>query len=375
MKTNHAQARRDRRDRPHTCATPHGGYTSAEGVAGAAGFRSLDPMGHHVVPKLHLREFADDQERVALVSRGSLHRVATPGIDNVLNRKGFYTTQTESGKATDFVEGLLSQIEAQAAMSLRRLRQGRFPPRPLHRINIAAFLALQAVRGPDMRAAWDAMAGEMWRQLNRGLQSEALASRFQEIEGRPPTRLELADLAQTYSEPDEFAAKLDRNHQALLMFDSAYAMIDPLLRRSWQLIEFPRPQLLTSDRPVTVWANPARGRFHRGFGIINADEVRFPVDRRRALVMWLIRAPSGQIVRRGTDDDAREMNESVAAASREWIVHHPDDDPLADLEIPEAEPTTRGFGPGPGGPWSDDEPFAVGVEIPQPNRSGRPLTV
>lgn len=332
-------------------------------------------MGHHIVPKLHLREFANDEERVALVSRDSSSRVAEPGLDNVLSRNGFYTTDDEDGAASNYVEEVLSRIEAQAAMSLRRLRQGRFPPRPVHRFNIAAFLALQFVRGPEMRAAWDAVATEMWRQLNVGMPRDEIARRFEESEGRPPTAGELDDLEAIYASPASFSVAIHRNQHAFMMFDSAWSLIAPLLRRNWQLIEFRRPSLLTSDRPVTIWADSRRAALSPEFGLLNADEVRFPVDRRTALVMWLIRAPSGEIVRAGTEDDAREMNESVAASGREWIVHHLEDDPLSGLVIPDPEPLTSRLGPPPGAVWASSEPFDAGLTIGQSGRQGRPLTV
>ena len=113
------------------------------------------------------------------------------------------------------------------------------------------------------------------------------------------------------------------------------ALARQLAARTWQVVRFPTPVLLTSDTPVVLWAPSAAAKVYQ-VGLGSAHEVRVPLDARHALIVAR-RAPAGEIVRDLGERHARALNRTVAEGAAEWMYYHPASDPLEGVELPSVE--------------------------------------
>ena len=109
------------------------------------------------------------------------------------------------------------------------------------------------------------------------------------------------------------------------------ALARQLAARTWQMVRFPTPVLLTSDTPVVLWAPSAATKLYQ-VGLGSAHEVRVPLDARHALIVAR-HAPAGEIVRDLGERHARALNRTVAEAAAEWMYYHPESDPLERVEL------------------------------------------
>jgi hypothetical protein len=108
-----------------------------------------------------------------------------------------------------------------------------------------------------------------------------------------------------------------------------------LYARRWRLTFFTRKSLLTSDSPVVLLPML---RYPAGTSVAVGDaaEVQVPLDRRAALSMRA--AGRGDQLVPGSAKIAADLNQAVANNSRRFLFHHPSDDPLAGLALPEPRP-------------------------------------
>jgi hypothetical protein len=113
------------------------------------------------------------------------------------------------------------------------------------------------------------------------------------------------------------------------------ALARQLSARTWQVVRFAAPVLLTSDTPVVLWAPSAAAKLYQ-VGLGSAHEVRVPLDARHALIVAR-RAPAGEIVRDLGERQARALNRTVAEGAAEWMYYHPASDPLEGVELPSPE--------------------------------------
>ena len=105
-----------------------------------------------------------------------------------------------------------------------------------------------------------------------------------------------------------------------------------LYERNWVLTFYERRSLATSDTPV-VLCSGAGHPAGMGIGIANAGEIHVPLDRRVALSMGDSRFPDGCAA--GVTKTALYLNDAIAKNARRYVFHHPDDDPLHGLTLPE----------------------------------------
>jgi Protein of unknown function (DUF4238) len=114
-----------------------------------------------------------------------------------------------------------------------------------------------------------------------------------------------------------------------------------LRKRAMAIVRFKRRALITSDNPVTL------------LGIPDADEgtplalgsnggIYISLARRVGLVLRESEVFDGKQVYAdvdGTTNDANALNQLVASRAHRYLYHHPDDRPLARIEVP-TEPQT-----------------------------------
>ena len=316
---------------------------------------SSAPKGHHVVAKMLLRRFSANGH-VTLVARDDFARTHTCNIDNALKINNFYTIERIDGSTSTEVENPgFSSLEGGAADAIRQVVDaGRFPPTPRVREVMSLFLAYQLMRGEGAR---EAIIGhrvaiaervlklglEMARQatMNDGPIDEnvrdlleSIRVDFEKKHGRAPTpeevRAELREMARL-----DVKWSIDKPSNAHIEAFSAIPEIVSkyLAQRSWQLVYFEAPSLLTGDEPVALVADHPHQLGHP-LGVKTAAEIVFPLDPSHALVM--VRPDRYELETRvmGSPESARIINRTVAYRCYRWIVHHPEHTPLNGLTVP-----------------------------------------
>ena len=288
---------------------------------------------HHIVPQMTLRRFADEAERIVMIDRGGGRRLRTK-VHNACAESGFYVIPSEElqeqardGHDPELVEKLLANIEGSSKTLLDKMVQGYFPLSLEDKFHLSLFLAIQMARG------W-AYREDIHASANILLQHEIQAA-FED--GRIRTSLKRS--GQPYGRRAVERYKLMSTNLKISM-KQAYAVqsflrtaLDELMPRvyfrSWRLLRFTEPSLLTSDNPFCYWT--AAGA-KATYGIADAPVVYYPIDRSTALAMHL--QATAERVSVSGEVRASQINLGVASEAEKWIFHHPSDDPLAGQSIP-----------------------------------------
>jgi hypothetical protein len=286
----------------------------------------------HFVPRMYLDRFANDGQ--VFVRR----RVGEPFESNCINvavESGFYDVELPDGTKSKRYEDDLGDIEDRTAPVLRKIDDTLVPPDPQseeHRI-LAVYLAVQLTRTPEER--------------QRVLFPDAV-SRF--LDGRELTRESVAEYLKTIhlgfkprKEEVEGAftyAYVGLNSEGVLTREFTLEMIEvvaeqavPHLRRLHWTIEIDRKgRFMTSDSPLILWRKPTPRDEFEGVGIATAEEIRFPFDPTKQLVLTKTqRAPNVRV----TPERVAACNADVALACHNFIVSNPRDRKRAEgLDLP-----------------------------------------
>jgi len=316
---------------------------------------------HHYVPQLYLRRFADGDKQVVLVDRDDPGRSVTKTVKQALHLDDFYGW--DPGLAPDevddpavldpeHIERLLSVFESRAAGAFERMIETGNPPATAKdRYHLTHFIALQAVRGQRFRE-------DMSQAATYEMRKHMLAN-------SDPDRVRdwLAERGEPH-DPDDVARFIDSAYGSngpRLVPDQTFAIqqalgfamkqVAPTLwSRSWLVVTFDEPCLLTSDEPIVA--------FHpedEPVTVMTAPFVLVAVDRRHLLVMRQLAAPQAEpdhgheltpedgpddtepVVadryRSGTPEEAAHFNSLVATQAEQSIVHHPEDAALIDALV------------------------------------------
>jgi hypothetical protein len=127
---------------------------------------------------------------------------------------------------------------------------------------------------------------------------------------------------------------------------SSVSELRPVIDAMNWAIEFDRKgRLITSDSPVVLWRKPTPRDAYEGFGITNAEEVRFPMDPTKLLVLS---HRSRATTSRMSGERVRDVNADGAVACHNFVVGRPDNrGAIERLRIGEHRPVMR-FNVGPG---------------------------
>jgi hypothetical protein len=294
---------------------------------------------HHTVPKSHLRRFADD--------RNQLMRVVLPGttrhrisINDATVEKDFYTIVGPDGEPSDELEDAFAELEGAAETAVRELVDERRWPVPRQaREDLAAWCALQNLRTSVKRQAVNQIADFVAKvSIARG-GKEAIRASIEESENRPATEEEVE---RAWAEATAFDTYVvDQGN--LLHLSSIMTLwpvaIPHFVNRGWHPIYFERKALITSDSPVVLVWEPGLDSLDRllgGFGVA-VSAILVPLDRRVGLYLSRPGDPDGP--EPASTAWAKQFNLRLANDAWRAVFHHPDDDPLADVDLP--EPRTR----------------------------------
>lgn len=290
------------------------------------------PKLHHYVPQLYLRNFADERKQVAVIDRKE-GRSYNANVSNVAAETHFYASQDESGEWGVEFEEWLSDLEGKIAPAITSVvRDDIFPPSGEHRSLLALFIASQWTRTPRVR---DRMA----QSADWLLKTEvAMGGKDRLREAMLAADMEVTDeaLDQEWSEWTDFDSYTWEPHQNEHMRYVTETIIETaslIAQASFLLVRFSRRKLITSDTVISLYRPPRPENAFLGMGLLTADEVHVPLARDVALILMPRDGADGRRLTPSVDM-ANHINLVVAANSRRWVFHHPDDSPLLGLELP-----------------------------------------
>jgi hypothetical protein len=319
---------------------PDTSVTSPEAPERSERTSGSNPKRHHTVPRFYLERFSVDGQ-VELVDRSDFGKSFLIHIERALAENRFYSIETDEGGWDPEAEKFLATyVDAPASSAIRRMfDEGRPLNAPGPREIISMFLAFQSVRGARERHALVEHAKAVQRKMASMATPELVLRYARERGDEEMTEEEAADTAE-FARAGEYTIKINR--EASLHLGAALPIIQHLapmfFARSWQVLEFPEPWLVTSDEPVAlVGADPDAPGSAGGFPL--AREIVFPIDPQRALIM--VRPDLADQQTRAINMGARQaqvINQHVAFNAHRFIVRKPGTNPLAGLTIPERAP-------------------------------------
>lgn len=311
----------------------------------------------HTVSRFYLRSFADDA--------GVVRRLGVPGLEGVnlsVNKasviKDFYSVRLPDGSMSDAFEEAFADIEDGAAAAHRELIEGRWPLDGDSRLNLATWIALQHLRTEGTRGDHEVIRASLIRLVVGVSGKEALRRHIERAEARTVEDEELerewADLTKPGG-PDLVPDVLGHMGTVTSLVPGFARYLHDC---HWTVFRFHRRCLATSDHPVSLLVGSEHPPF-LGVGIANAELFLVPMSRRIAITIQ----PRQRLIDAGFPDEnvpdftapvstktARSINQETVARARQYIYHHPADDPLQGLWI-------REHGPAPGMREPDIEHF------------------
>ena len=291
-----------------------------------------------LVPRFLLAGFADPAGQLMAERRDRTRRQLIV-VDAAVAELGRYTLASDRADAPALAR-LLAESEELAAEAAQRITAGAFPPREPDRAALALVLAVQLLLGRYHRAEAGRMAALVGQLIVSTIEdaestdeeSEEAESEDAESEGSDDAASEAPPAAPDAAAPDVMLAGRPAVGRSLA---SLPALARQLAARTWQVVRFGSPVLLTSDTPVVLWAPSAAAKFYQ-VGLGSSHEVRVPLDARHALIVAR-HAPAGEIMRDLGERQARALNRTVAEGAVEWMYYHPGSDPLEGVELPSPE--------------------------------------
>lgn len=287
-----------------------------------------------MVPRHYLAGFSDDSGRIIQIRLARPDQPADISNRDAAVRRNFYTVNVD-GQASDEVERLFQQAESLSAVPLRKLAEASPDFSQDDKEAVAAWAALQFLRGDDLRQALSD-AGEMVLKATiRAGGREGTARALARALGRPPTEEEVDDHWEAVSDFEGWRLTPRVEEQVFAIRDNIVPATYAMLQRSWTVLTFFRKRLGTSDVPVVVVPPPSGAV--RAAGYMNAELLLLPLSRDSALMMGPISASLARSpvdVRQGTTQWSRTINNLIAGTARHAVYHHPEDEPFTGVELP-----------------------------------------
>jgi hypothetical protein len=295
---------------------------------------SQPPLARPLVPRFLLAGFADAAGQL-MAERRDRTRRRLVAVDPAVLELGSYTFAAGRTDGTSLA-GLLADAEDRAGAAVHRITAGAFPPAGADRASLALVLAVQLLLGRYHRAAAGRAATLVGQLIVSTIEEAEAAASEDEAAAEPQTAEREAAVGPEGRRATDRAPAPDVLLPGQPPVGRSLASIPAVARqlsaRTWQLIRFASPVLLTSDTPVVLWAPSAAVKVYQ-VGLGSAHEVRIPLDSRHALIIAR-QAPAGEIVRDLSERQARALNRTVAEGAAEWMYYHPASDPLEGVELP-----------------------------------------
>jgi len=267
-----------------------------------------------------------------MVPRDDIATSFSVTVNNACNQIGFYEIPVDDleveaceGHDPEQVEAIFAGIEGESNQCINEMMCGIFPPSAESRFRLSMYIALQVTRGWSFRQRMDEVANLLAPHY---VELHATPDRVRAMlrhSGRPHAPRDVDDMITWLTGPNGLRPVLRQGHYVQNMLELAMKLIPLLFQRVWRLLDFGEPMLLISDEPVAIH------RLQEGTGgIANSRAIWIPLDRQHALAL----------TRTGTEQTvpsrrvrAEQINSMIASQAHRWIFHHPDDNPLAGLEL------------------------------------------
>lgn len=271
-----------------------------------------------------------------MVPRDDITASCPVAVNNACNQIGFYEIPTDDleayardGHDPEQVETILAGIEGESKEYIDEMLNGVFPPRVEARFRLSMYVALQMTRGWGFRQMMDQVSTVMAPHFAEMYVTPERVRTALRRSGQPHGSADVEKTLARLTSPGVIRPILRQGHYVQDMISIAVQAIMPLLwQRTWRLLEFGKPMLLTSDEPVAVLQSDG---VTTGISeIADARAIWLPLDRQHALAFTL--TGTERVVPSGPTR-ARKINWIVATQAHRWIFHHPDDNPLIGLEL------------------------------------------
>ena len=129
----------------------------------------MEKSNHHYVPQHWIKRFTDDNGNLYVrevdAKRGYVH-IGIRGADSVMNRPYLYTCYDAYFSGSDALENALGEIEGNQSQFLDTICNPQEPVGEGTRHDLAAVLALQALRHPDVLAFGRRRALDLAKLIN-----------------------------------------------------------------------------------------------------------------------------------------------------------------------------------------------------------------
>lgn len=311
------------------------------------------PKLHHFVPQAYLSRFGNGDQ--VLVKRRSPAKAHLAHVKNIAAQTGFYTVADEDGSPSTRIEQNLSDLETAGLAALRRVGEQERPPDLASddAETLSVYLAVQMTRTPRKRTAllFTSRVKEYanGRPIDVDLMGEYLRRRH--LGSAPGPREAEAAWSWFHGLRAMGETSTERDDAVLIPLETSRVLIPHLLARHWSLEVCRKPVFLTSDAPLVLWRAPSKEDAYKGFGLLDAEEVRFPVSPHAQLVLT---PGTGTSTREVKLSRAWACNQDLADACEQVVVGHPDRSAWLDkITLSPRGPVLR-FNIGPGFREQDD---------------------
>jgi hypothetical protein len=301
----------------------------------------------HTVSKFYLKGFADDNDQISRIALPGEPRI-TLSIGDASVIKDFYSVELPTGERSDMFEQLFAQIEGPASGVLAATLGGKWPLSTEEKEQLGTWIALQQLRGEEVRAGQNHISAEFIRLVIGASGKEPLRRHIEAAEGRTVNDEELDAEWRDITKPGGPTLAPDPAEHVRTIVELAPGLAAYLRDSHWTLHRFQRRALVTCDHPVSM-AQADREPWE-GVGLATADIFSIPLSRRIGLTIQprhrleQFTTDTGSVpdfAIDGTTATANSINQQTVREARRYVYLHPADVLDARIRLPEPTTTSR----------------------------------
>jgi len=246
------------------------------------------PVQHHYLPKhAYLKFFESPQKEdfIWMYQRGQ--EAILVNIENAARERHLYSFIDENKKYNSQLESALAEMENVASLVLKKLNDAASQTilTSQEKADLAYFLAMQFARTPAFRDSLKKQAAELAKLHMQTLASdkETLAKALDEVKKRNPGAPDIGvEKMQEFVFGEKYEIKMGGEgyflKQAIQLGD---AICPTVMMKDMSVLRSASVELITSDYPVNLVANPTIPPFYAGGFLMSG--ILFPIGVKTAL--------------------------------------------------------------------------------------------